>query len=221
MNWIVLALASLLGGVALQARSGVVRVVVAQDGSGDFTTIQRAVDHVLDRTATADYERAIIEIHAGIYHERVIVAQNKPRFTLRGAGADSTTITASMSAKTAGGTFFSATVDVNGAEFEAEGLTIENTYGVGSQAVAISVHSDRAVFRRCRFLGRQDTLYAASGRQYYADCSHRGRRRLRLRQLGSGLRTLRGSSRRPATSPPSAAPCADGATGFVFDSLPA
>ena len=32
------------------------------------------------------------------------------------------------------------------------------------------MHSDRAVFRNCRFLGMQDTLYAASGRQYYVDC---------------------------------------------------
>jgi pectinesterase len=32
------------------------------------------------------------------------------------------------------------------------------------------IHSDRAEFRKCRFLGWQDTLYAASGRQYYKDC---------------------------------------------------
>jgi pectinesterase len=59
---------------------------------------------------------------------------------------------------------------VNGAEFEAENLTFENSFGTGSQAVALSIHSDRAVFRNCRFSGWQDTLYAASGRQYYRDC---------------------------------------------------
>jgi len=41
---------------------------------------------------------------------------------------------------------------------------------VGSQAVALMIHSDRAAFRRCRFLGWQDTLYASTGRQYYKDC---------------------------------------------------
>ncbi len=40
----------------------------------------------------------------------------------------------------------------------------------GTQAVAISVHSDRAIFRKCRFVGWQDTLYAASGRHYFRDC---------------------------------------------------
>ena len=32
------------------------------------------------------------------------------------------------------------------------------------------IHSDRTEFRNCRFLGWQDTLYAAAGRQYYQDC---------------------------------------------------
>lgn len=75
-----------------------------------------------------------------------------------------------MSAKDAGGTFFSPIVEIDGAAFEAVNISFENTFGTGSQAVALSIHSDRAVFRNCRFLGWQDTLYAASGRQYYRDC---------------------------------------------------
>jgi pectin methylesterase-like acyl-CoA thioesterase len=75
-----------------------------------------------------------------------------------------------MSAAAAGGTFLSSTVDVEGADFEASNLTIENSYGPGSQAVALSIHSDRAMLRNCRLIGWQDTLYAASGRQYYDHC---------------------------------------------------
>jgi len=90
--------------------------------------------------------------------------------TFRGTDARTTIITFRTAAKDVGGTFFSATVDVNGAAFEAENVTFENSLGPGSQALAIAVHSDRAVFRKCRFLGYQDTLYAASGRQYYVDC---------------------------------------------------
>ncbi|HXS96885.1 MAG TPA: pectinesterase family protein [Candidatus Limnocylindrales bacterium] len=147
-----------------------VHVVVAQDGSGDFPTVQNAVDHAGDRVTSGNYSRIVIDIKPGTYHERVRVPADRPRMTLRGSDAKTTIITFKMAAKDAGGTFFSATVDVNGDQFEAENLTFENSLGPGSQAVAVSVHSDKAVFRKCRFLGYQDTLYAASGRQYYKDC---------------------------------------------------
>jgi pectinesterase len=147
-----------------------VRVVVAQDGSGDFPTVQMAVDHGFDRVLAPTTARLIIEIRPGTYHERVRVPEDRPRVMLVGSNAANTVITYDMSAKQAGGTFFSATVDINSAEFEAENITFENSFGTGSQAVAVSVHSDRAVFRDCRFLGMQDTLYAASGRQYYVHC---------------------------------------------------
>ena len=143
-------------------------VVVAQDGSGDFATIQRAVDHALDN-APAGRDRLIVEIRPGTYKERVIVPPDMPRVTFLGKDAKTTVITAAVSAKEAGGTFLSATVTVYGAAFEAENITFENTFGQGSQAVALTVYSDRAVFRNCRFLGWQDTLYAAAGRQYYVD----------------------------------------------------
>jgi pectinesterase len=144
----------------------VIRVVVAADGSGDFKTIQMAVDHA----PPSDSQRLIIEIHPGVYRERVSIPQDRPRVTLLGKDASSTVITYNMSAASAGGTFFSSTVNVQGAEFEAENITFENSYGVGSQAVALSIHSDRAVFHNCRFTAWQDTLYAALGRQYYRDC---------------------------------------------------
>jgi pectinesterase len=144
-----------------------IEVVVAQDGSGDYKTIQMAVDHA---PFVSGSQRLVIDIRPGTYRERVVVPQERPRTTLRGKDAVTTVITAAMSAKTAGGTFLSSTVDVQGADFHGENITFENTFGTGSQAVAISVHSDRAEFRNCRFLGWQDTLYAASGRQYYRDC---------------------------------------------------
>jgi len=164
--WILQLLVALPIGAAAES----IHVVVAQDGSGDFPTVQNAVDHVMDRTLTPFAGRVIIEILPGVYHERVRVPADRPRITFRGRDAATTVISFSVGAKDAGGTFFSAVVDVNAPQFEAENITFENTFGVGSQALAISVHSDRAVFRHCRFLGMQDTLYAASGRQYYVDC---------------------------------------------------
>jgi pectinesterase len=145
------------------------RVVVAADGTGDFPTVQRAVDHVLDRFPQPG-GRVVLEVRPGVYQERVKIPQDRPRLTLLGHDAATTIIRSSMGAKDAGGTFFSPIVEVNGAAFEADNLTFENTFGTGSQAVAVSVHSDRSVFRKCRFIGMQDTLYAAWGRQYYRDC---------------------------------------------------
>ena len=150
------------------AASGPMRVVVAQDGSGDFPTIQRAVDHALDN-AGADRGRLVIEIRPGTYKERVILPKDMPNVTFRGSDAKTTIITSDMSAKVAGGTFLSATVTIYGDGFEAENITFENTFGQGSQAVALTIYSDRAILRQCRFLGWQDTLYAAAGRQYYVD----------------------------------------------------
>lgn len=150
-----------------------IRAVVSADGHGDFMTIQRAVDHVLDH-APASVSRVVLEIRPGVYRERVKIPQDRPSLTLLGSDASSTLITGSMSAAQAGGTFFSPIAEIDGASFEAENLSFENSFGTGSQAVALSIHSDRAVFRNCWFLGWQDTLYAAWGRQYYRDCHIEG-----------------------------------------------
>jgi pectin methylesterase-like acyl-CoA thioesterase len=150
------------------ASARVIRVTVAADGHGDFQTVQQAIDHAPPQQD----ERLVIAIQPGTYRERVVIPQDRPRVTLLGMGNDpaSTVITYNMSAAAAGGTFLSSTVDVEGAEFEASNLTLENSYGPGSQAVALSLHSDRAVLRHCRLIGWQDTLYLASGREYFDEC---------------------------------------------------
>jgi pectinesterase len=138
----------------------------------DYTTIQQALDHAPD-TANG---RVIISIVPGVYHERVVVTRNRPHVTLLGLGKDPSevVITASQNHDSAGGTFNSATVEVDGDEFEADNVTFENAAGNTGQAVAIAVRSDRAVFKHCRFLADQDTLFADFGRQYYVDSYIRG-----------------------------------------------
>jgi len=78
-------------------------------------------------------------------------------------------ITNSLNAKQAGGTFFTETVEINGDGFEADNITFENAAGNTGQAVAVADRADRSVFKHCRFLGHQDTLFADYGRQYYVD----------------------------------------------------
>jgi pectinesterase len=134
----------------------------------DYTTIQQALDHAPQ--AAAPY-RTIIEIVPGTYHERINVTRNRPRITLLGLGKspEDVVVTNSMNAKQAGGTFFTETAQINGDQFEADNVTFENSAGPTGQAVAAAVRSDRSIFKHCRFLGDQDTLFADFGRQYYVD----------------------------------------------------
>jgi pectinesterase len=144
----------------------------AQPGNEDLTTfptIQNALDH---HPFAGPGGRVFIEIAPGTYKERIIVTQNHRNITLIGTGKspDEVVITNSLNAKTAGGTFFTETAEINGDGFEADNLTFENTAGNTGQAVAAAVRADRAVFKHVRFLGHQDTLFADYGRQYYLDC---------------------------------------------------
>jgi pectinesterase len=143
------------------------------EGTTEFPTIQMAMDHhpFAGRGPGGKPGRVYIEIAPGVYHERVIVTQNHTNITLVGMGKSpaDVVITNSLNAKQAGGTFFTETVEINGDGFEADNLTFENAAGNTGQAVAAAVRSDRAVFKNCRFLGHQDTLFADYGRQYYFD----------------------------------------------------
>jgi len=174
-----LAVLFLGGWLAAAASAQDVHVRVSPDvktgieATTEFPTIQMAMDHHPwpGKRADGTPGRVYIEIGPGVYHERVIVTQNHPDITLIGTGKspEDVVITNSLNAKQAGGTFFTETVEVNGAGFEADNITFENAAGNTGQAVAVAVRSDRAVFKRCRFLGHQDTLFADYGRQYYVD----------------------------------------------------
>jgi pectinesterase len=139
----------------------------------EFPTIQMAMDHHPFAGVGKDGKpgRVYIEIAPGIYHERVIVTQNHTNIALIGMGKSpaDVVITNSLNAKQAGGTFFTETVEINGDGFEGDNITFENTAGNTGQAVAAAVRADRAIFKHCRFLGHQDTLFADHGRQYYLD----------------------------------------------------
>lgn len=199
----------------LQGAPDSIRVIVSPNGNGDFRTIQQAIDHAPPEGDS----RLVIAIQPGVYHERLVVPQDRPNLTLLGLGKDpsSTVITYSMSAKDAGGTFLSSTVDVEGTGFEAANLTIENSYGPGSQAVALSIHSDRAVVRDCRLIGWQDTLYAASGRQLYQRCYIRGAIDFIFGNARAVFEHCEIHSAGPGYITAESRVTPDGAGGFVFD----
>ncbi|MBV6427400.1 MAG: Pectinesterase A [Haliscomenobacter sp.] len=147
-------------------------ITVAQDGSGDFTTIQAAIDE----SKSFPDVRITIHIKPGVYREKVKVHAWNNRLTLRGESPLTTIIRwddhFNAIARGRNSTFFTATLLVQGDDFRAEHLTIENAAGPVGQAVAVGVEADRAVFVTCRMIGNQDTLYAAgsNARQYYQNC---------------------------------------------------
>jgi pectinesterase len=151
-------------------------VTVSSDGTGDFKTVQAAVDSVAQ-----DVDGAVIHLRAGTYRERVVVPEGKGHIRLEGEGAESTVITYSRNAHCVGtdgkevGTFETPTVRVRADDFVAEGVTFENTAGDTGQALALSAEGDRQVYRNCRMIGWQDTLYANGGRQYFDHCYVEGR----------------------------------------------
>lgn len=145
-------------------------VVVAQDGSGSFTTIQEAVNAVRDYRPEGETR---IFIRKGVYREKLVIPASKTHITLVGESVDETVITHSDHANiNKMGTFKTYTLLVLGSDFRAENLTVENNAPQLGQAVAVHVEGDRAVFKGCRFLGNQDTLFTGNGdsRQYYAGC---------------------------------------------------
>jgi polygalacturonase len=136
---------------------------VAADGTGDYYSIQRAID-----VAPAS-GGALILVAPGTYRE--VLTIDKPNIQLRSANPDAskTVVVFDRSAAANGGTSHTATVNVSGDNFLAENITFQNDfkpahdpYPEGSQAVALHVTGDRAIFHNVRLLGHQDTLYAAS-----------------------------------------------------------
>jgi len=151
--------------VSADAKS-VGRLIVAADGSGDFKTVQQAVDRVPDNNT----QRVVIQIKPGVYREQVRVSAGKRYVTFRGEDARRTILTFRLSAAEAGNTRLAFSTFIGADDFRAENITFENSFGTGSQAVALFVDADRAEFRNCRFLGWQDTLFVNGARHSFKDC---------------------------------------------------
>lgn len=146
---------------------------VNPDGSGDYTTIQAAID------AVADGARGIIYIAPGVYDENIYsgTKDNHGKFiSLIGADPSTTILTSSVSRGSGDKTYNDcAALNVFTDRFYAENLTIRNTAGNVGQAEALYTAGDAHLFKNCRLEGFQDT-YKAGGnaRGYFSDCTIAG-----------------------------------------------
>ena len=145
---------------------------MAQDGSGDFTTIQAAIDG----TKAFPELPITIFIKNGVYAEKVKVHAWNNNLTLKGESVEGVVIQFGdffdKMERGRNSTFHTATLLVQGDAVRLENLTIKNTAGPVGQAVALSVEADRCSLENCRLIGCQDTLYCdgANARQHYENC---------------------------------------------------
>lgn len=162
-------------------------IIVAQDGSGDFGSIQAAIN-----AAPANDDRTtVIYIKRGLYNlEKLIVPADRINVTLIGESREETVISyhiyncgdqkcpAEDAALWTGDNIrTAATLTILGDGFRAENLTIQNTAGPVGQAQAITVRADKCIFINVDFYGYQDTMYFWSDgkRSYFKGCLVVGR----------------------------------------------
>ena len=165
-------------------------IIVALDGSGDFTSIQNAIN-----AAPSNSDRTItIFIKRGLYStEKLIIPSDKKNLAFIGESREETVISyhlyncsdgyngkcpaADAALLPSSLLETSATLTIQGDGFRAENLTIQNTAGPVGQAQAITVQADKVVFVNCDIKSYQDTMYlwTAGKRCYFEGCLIVGR----------------------------------------------
>lgn len=147
---------------------------VAPNGDGQFKSVQDAINAAPQNASRT--KPWVIHIKPGIYKELIYVRREKRFISLIGDDPEKTILTYDLNANMLGqdgkiiGTFRTASTFIDADDFTAENLTFENSAGPVGQALALRVEGDRVTFRKCRFLGWQDTILANRGRQYFEDC---------------------------------------------------
>ncbi|KAI9071305.1 hypothetical protein K1719_046734 [Acacia pycnantha] len=155
----------------LQANGVPVDVVVAADGTGNYTKVMDAVLAAPDNSM----KRYVIYVKRGVYFENVEIKKKKWNLMMIGDGMDATIISGNRSFVDGWTTFRTATFAVSGRGFIARDMAFQNTAGPEKhQAVALRSDSDLSVYYRCGIDGYQDSLYTHTMRQFYRECKISG-----------------------------------------------
>ena len=151
-----------------------ITITVAQDGSGQFTSIQKAITSIRDFGPG----EALVKIKAGTYHEKIVIPSSKHKITLQGENKENTIITNddysgkidALNEKMT--TFNSYTFLIMSDDIKIFDITIQNSSCNQGQAVALHVEGDRFSIKNSKILGCQDTVYTGGNhsRQFYESC---------------------------------------------------
>ncbi|KAK8931415.1 Pectinesterase 4 [Platanthera zijinensis] len=137
--------------------------VVAKDGSGQFKSINAALN-AMPETYRGRY---VIYVKAGVYSEQVNVDKQKTNLLIYGDGPRKTIVTGRLNNAEGVGTYRTATFAVQAPGFIARSIGFANTAGPqGHQAVALRLNADAAIIYNCRIDGFQDSFYTQTGRHF-------------------------------------------------------
>lgn len=177
------------------AKSSLPPIVVDQAFSGTDGDVFSGSSHYKTLAAALKKAEVLapgklkIRIRPGIYREKILI--KRPDLLLVGEDATRTQIVFDDAEGTLvriadGGDgkkcyvmdCASVTIADTAVNFQARNITFSNDFDTvkyskvmqNHQAFALRDEADRSSFWNCRFLGRQDTLYANKGRQYYKNC---------------------------------------------------
>lgn len=168
-------------------------IIVALDGSGQYKSIQEAINAVPDKSV----KRTVIFIKNGNYTtEKLIVPASKINLTIQGESREKTVVSyhiydcgspeSANKCPAASWALWkdnkdlvrtSATLTVLAENFIAENLTVANTAGPVGQALALTLRGDKITFNNCNILGYQDTILLGNDRMrnYFVGCLILGR----------------------------------------------
>jgi pectinesterase len=160
------------GARSVVAQEYATKMVVSKDGTGDFTSIQAAIN----ASKTYPWHDISIFVKNGVYAEKVEVYSWNTRIKLIGESKENTIITYGDHFNKINlgrnSTFHTYTLMVRGNDFSAQNLTIINSAGAVGQAVALHIEADRVSINNVAIKGHQDSLYLAGEgfRSYFKDC---------------------------------------------------
>lgn len=151
-------------------------ITVAKDGSGEFTSIQEAIESL----PMFNYGRKIILIKSGTYNEKILI--DRDYVTLRGEDRSNTKIEFSLlrSDWQANKDHIGpGVVNITGDDIIIENLTIENTQPeIGPHAFAVYGTGTRTILLDCNLWSNgADTVSLwnyKTGMYYHSNCSFKG-----------------------------------------------
>ncbi|KAF1816945.1 pectinesterase-like protein [Eremomyces bilateralis CBS 781.70] len=164
-----LSVIPLIGAAIAQSRTTAPSGALVVGNGGKYKTISSAVN--------AAKAGSVIFVLPGKYNEQVYVPANKGALTIMGSTPDASsyeknqvTISARNSQANKPNNDETGTLRVKNDGFKLYNINVENTWGKGSQALALSAYGKSQGFYGCGFFGFQDTVMPNDGSQYFSKC---------------------------------------------------